>query len=401
MALLQRIVVVGASLAGVRAAEALRRSGHDGSIVIVGAEKHRPYDRPPLSKQFLTGKADADAIALPIEEDLNADWMLGVKAEGLDLNSRRVRLQGGETVPYDGLVIATGAQPRNLPGFGGVEGVHLLRTLDDAIQLRAAIEAGGPIAVVGAGFIGGEIAASCRSLGLDVTVIEALDVPLKAAIGDTMGRRVAELHTANGTSLRLGVPVEGLAHGSGGRVEGVRLADGKLVPAAAVVVGVGVSPSVGWLEGSGVDLDNGVRCDSRCRVLSHGRPRPDVVAAGDVANWDDPLAGRPSRIEHWTNAVEQAEAAAATLLSGDEAEPYAPTPYFWSDQYKTKIQFVGTYRPGDEVGQLYGSIDDDRFVAGFGRDGRLVGAFGFSRPAKIMGYRRKIAEGTPWPVPAD
>lgn len=393
-----RIVVVGASLAGVRAAEELRRGGHDGGLIIVGAEPHQPYDRPPLSKQLLTGRIDAADTALPVEDDLDAEWRLGRSATALDIHAQKVTVDDGDTLGYDGLVIATGAHPRTLPGWPDLAGVHLLRTLDDALALRADLEEGGPVVVVGAGFIGAEVASSCRARGLDVTVVEVLDVPLGRAIGDEMGARCAQLHRANGTTLRLGARIEGIV----GRehVEGVALAGGETVPARTVVVGVGVTPTVGWLEASGVDLDDGVRCDSRCRVLAGGRPLPDVVAAGDVARWDHPSWGRAVRLEHWTNAIEQGEAAATTLLRGDDAPGFAPTPYFWSDQYKTKIQFVGSYLPGDEVAVTEGSPEEGRFVAGYGREGRLVGALGFSRPPRVMAYRRMIADGAPWPVPA-
>jgi 3-phenylpropionate/trans-cinnamate dioxygenase ferredoxin reductase component len=390
------MVIVGASLAGVRAAEALRRGGYDGSITVVGAELHQPYDRPPLSKQLLAGKAEPEAITLPVEEDLGASWLLGRTATHLDLERQRLTLNGGESLAYEGLVIATGAHPRHLP-LPQLGGVHVLRTLDDSLALRAELERGGPVVVIGAGFIGAEVAATCRNRGLEVTVVELLDVPLSRAIGDDMGRLCAQLHRDNGTDLRLGTAVAGLVGTN--RVEGVTLDGGGTVDADVVVVGVGVLPTVNWLEGSGVDLDDGVRCDSRCRVLAGGRPRPDVVAAGDVARWDHPRWGRAVRLEHWTNAIEQGEAAAATLLAGDGAPEFAPTPYFWSDQYRTKIQFVGDYQEGDEVAVTEGSPDAGRFVAGYGRDGRQVGGLGFSRPPRVMAYRRMIAEGTPWPLP--
>jgi NADPH-dependent 2,4-dienoyl-CoA reductase/sulfur reductase-like enzyme len=233
-------------------------------------------------------------------------------------------------------------------------------------------------------------------MGLDVTVIEALPVPLVRAVGEEMGKRCARLHLDHGVGLSLGVGVVGLAGTD--RVEGVRLADGTLVPADVVVIGVGVAPTVNWLEDSAIDLDNGVRCDQWSRVLSAGRVLPGVVAAGDVANWHHPTAGQPIRVEHWTNAIEQAEAAATTLLRGEAASPFDPVPYFWSDQYETKIQFVGRIRPGDQLQMLEGSLDDEKFVAGWVGDGRLVAALGFSRPARIMRYRSIIASGAGWPL---
>jgi NADPH-dependent 2,4-dienoyl-CoA reductase/sulfur reductase-like enzyme len=395
----RRVVVVGASLAGLRAAEALRREGHDGPITLIGAEAHLPYDRPPLSKQVLAGAMDPEAIDLRFDPSLEAEFLLSTRATGLDLDKRRVFVkgeQGTDEVPYDGLVIATGADPRTLPGLPELEGVFLLRTKDDSLALRAALIAGSPrVVVVGAGFIGSEVASTSHDLGLDVTVIEALPVPMVRAIGESMGRRCTQLHRDHGVKLHLGAGVTGLT--GTGRVEGVRLDDATVVPADVVVIGVGVAPTTGWLADSGVDLDNGVRCDRWCRVLSGGRPRPGVVAAGDVAQWEFPTAGQPVRIEHWTNAIDQGQAAAGSLLKGEEAAPYDPVPYFWSDQYETKIQFVGHIQPGDELHHLEDSPEDDRFVVGWVRDGRLVAALGFGRPARIVRYRAQIQADAPWP----
>jgi NADPH-dependent 2,4-dienoyl-CoA reductase/sulfur reductase-like enzyme len=413
------VLIVGASLAGVRAAEALRRHGHEGPITIVGAEAHQPYDRPPLSKAVLAGKKAHTDNSLRVDDSLGATWRLSTRAVSLDLERRRVTLAdsalpgragaGAATgaagradsrdsqseEAFDGLIIATGAHPRTLPGLGEMEGVHVLRTVDDCVALRGQLETGPRVVVVGAGFIGSEVAATCHGLGLEVTVVEALAVPLVRAVGEELGHRCARLHQDHGVGLRLGVGVEGLAGSS--RVEGIRLADGSVVPADVVVIGVGVSPTTGWLEGSGLDLADGVVCDQWCRALTGGRPLPDIVAAGDVARWDHPLFGETIRLEHWTNAVEQGHAAALTLLQGTESPPFSPVPYFWSDQYETKIQFVG--RTGPQVTVVDGDIDDDRFAVAYGRDGRLVGALAFNRPAQIAAYRGLIASGTPFPPP--
>jgi NADPH-dependent 2,4-dienoyl-CoA reductase/sulfur reductase-like enzyme len=401
-------LIVGASLAGVRAAEALRGQGHDGPITIVGAEAHQPYDRPPLSKQVLAGSMEGAQIALRVDDGLGAEWRLSTRAVALDLDRRVVTVAPApgpgvdgapaatEELAYDGLVLATGAHPRLLPGLADLAGVHLLRTLDDALALRRALEEQPRLVVVGAGFIGSEVAATSHARGLDVTVVEALPVPLVRAVGEELGRRCARLHTDHGVALHLGVGVAGLAGTT--RVEGVRLVDGTVLPADAVVIGVGVAPTTAWLEGSGVDLADGVVCDRWCRALSGGRPLPDVVAAGDVARWDHASFGEMVRLEHWTNAIEQAAAAAATLLRGEEAAPFAPVPYFWSDQYGTKIQFVG--RTGPEVRVVEGDLDDARFVAAYGREGRLVGALSFNRPARAMAYRNMIAEGAALPAPS-
>jgi len=390
-----RAVVVGASLAGLRAAEALRQRGYDGSLTLVGSEAHRPYDRPPLSKQVLTGRVGPEDTALRADDALDVEWRLSTSASGVDLDRRRVHLAGADDLAFDHLVIATGAHPKMLPGLAPLAGVHTLRTLDDAVALRDELAGAPSVVVIGAGFIGLEVAASCRQRGLDATVLEALPLPLERAIGARMGVVVAELHRAHGVDVRLGTPVDGLVGSD--RVEGVRLVDGTVVAAEVVVVGIGVAPTTGWLEGSGVDLADGVACDASLRVLAGGRPRPDVVAAGDVARWARPGAEAPVRVEHWTNAAEQGEAAARTLLEGRSAPPFEPVPYFWSDQHGTKIQFVGWTRPGDDVEVVDGSVEEGRFVAAYGRQGRLVAALGFRRPARIMALRREIAVGAAFP----
>jgi NADPH-dependent 2,4-dienoyl-CoA reductase/sulfur reductase-like enzyme len=390
----RHVVVVGASLAGLRAAEALRRDGHAGTITIVGAEAHAPYDRPPLSKRVLTGRLEPDDVALRVDAGLDIVWRLGQPARRIDLPRGAVVLADGEEVGFDGLVLATGAHARALPTLGALDGIHLLRTLDDAVALRAALELGPRLVVIGAGFIGLEVAASSRALGLEVTVVEVAPVPLVAAVGPAVGAVVAEIHRDHGVDLRLGTGVDGVV--GAGRVEGVRLRGGEIIAADIVVVGIGAAPTTAWLEGSGIDLADGVRADSRLRVLVGGRPMASVVAAGDVVRWDQP-DGSTERVEHWTNAVEQGAAAAATLLRGEEAPAFAPVPYFWSDHYDRKIQMVGRAAAGDEVSVVDGSVDERRFVAAYGRHGRLVAALGVNRPAKVMALGRRIAQGDAYP----
>jgi NADPH-dependent 2,4-dienoyl-CoA reductase/sulfur reductase-like enzyme len=247
------------------------------------------------------------------------------------------------------------------------------------------------VVVVGAGFIGAEVAATARTRGCEVTVLEALPVPLSRGLGPVMGAACGLLHTDHGVDLRCGVGVAGIESDGAGRVAGVRLQSGELVAADLVVVGVGVSPVTGWLEGAGLQLNDGVVCDEFC-----GAGPPGVYAAGDVARWPNPLFGEEMRLEHWTNAVEQGTHVADNLLAGDGAKPFAPVPYFWSDQYETKIQFVGRIGPDDEVQVVHGSIDERKFVAIYGRAGRLVGALGFSMPRLLMGYRTLIAERASW-----
>ena len=389
MAKLRNIVVVGGSLAGLRAAETLRREGFDGSLTVIGREKHLPYDRPPLSKEVLLGRRSPETISLrkpEAWEELSVDWRLGRQALGLDLARRRVRLEGGEDVLFDGLVIATGASPRTLPGTAGLAGVHVLRTVDDCLSLRAELARGPRVVVVGAGFIGAEVAATCRERGLEVTLLEALETPLVRGIGPELGALVARVHQDHGVDVRCGVGVAGFVGTR--RVEGLRLTDGKLVPADVVVVGVGVVPETRWLEGSGLSLADGVLCDASCATRAEG-----VVAAGDVARWAHPGFEKPIRLEHWTNAVEQGVAAAERLLTGKEgAKPFAPVPYVWSDQYDMKIQIAGLPSAGCALRIVDGTMGERRFVALFERGNRLVAAVGFGRARQLMIYRKQIGE---------
>jgi 3-phenylpropionate/trans-cinnamate dioxygenase ferredoxin reductase subunit len=386
-----RVVVVGASLAGLSALEALRQEGYEGELIAVGAEPVLPYDRPPLSKQVLQGKWEPEKANLRDDEQydkLGVTWHLGRRAVALDVSARTVTLDDGEPLAYDGLVIATGATPRWLPGSQDLAGIHVLRTLDECLALRAELETASRLCVVGAGFIGAEVAASARVLGVDVTVLEALPAPLARAFPAELGAACAGLHLDHGVDLRFGVTVAGFEGDD--RVTGVRLGDGSVVEADVVVVGIGVVPETGWLESSGLTLDNGVVCDSTCATSA-----PGVVAAGDIARWPNNLFGETMRVEHWSTAVEQGEAAARRLLAGPgQAVDFAPVPYFWSDQYDTKIQFLGRCCPTDEVRVVDGSIEDRRFVALFGRDGRLVGALAFNRPRQLMGYRKLLAAKT-------
>ena len=389
---MRTVAVVGASLAGLRAAETLRQDGFDGRLLLIGAEEHLPYDRPPLSKQLLAGTIDVEQASLCQADripGLELEWELGTRATGLDLQERQVVVDDRRRIDFDGLVIATGASPRMLPGVPPLDGIHLLRTLDDCLAIRAGLERvvaqGGRVVVVGAGFIGSEVAATCHKAGAQVTVLEALATPLSRALGEQMGAACAALHYDNDVDLRTGAGVSGFRGQH--RVEGVLLDDGTTVDADLVVVGVGVAPNTTWLESSGLTLHNGVVCDST------GHAAPGVVAAGDVARWYNPLFQTDMRLEHWTNAAEGGIAAARALLAGPErAEPYAPVPYFWSDQYKVKIQFVGHVHHADDVRVVDGSVDNRRFLALYEHAGRVVGALGFSRPKLVLQCRRLIAE---------
>ncbi len=397
MRAMRSIVVVGASLAGVRTVQALRRDGHEGPITLVGAEAHwPPFDRPPLSKAVLTGAWEPDQARLRLPDPFPADLLLGRRALALDVAGRTVALDDGTSLGFDALVIATGATPRTLPGTESTPGIHVLRTIDDALVLRRDLmdPATRRVAVVGAGFIGCEVASSCRTLGLEVTIVEALDLPLTRVLGPQMGRFAAALQEAHGVELRLGIGVRAV-EGSG-RIERLVLADDTIVEADVAVVGIGVRPETSWLEGSGLSLEDGVVCDEACvAVGSDGA----VVAAGDVARWDNPLFGRSMRVEHWTNASDQAAHVAKVLVHGAEAAgAFAPVPYFWSDQHGTKLQFVGTSGPDDRVEVVEGSEADGKFVAAYGRDGRVVGALCVNWPARMVPWSRSIAERVPFPV---
>jgi 3-phenylpropionate/trans-cinnamate dioxygenase ferredoxin reductase component len=390
----QTIAVVGTSLAGLRAIETLRREGFDGRIVAIGGESHLPYDRPPLSKDLLAGISDAVDIVLRKQgvDDLDVEWILGTRATSLDLGARELTLAGDARVAFDGLVLATGSTPRRLPDQPALQGLFTLRTLDDALALRAQLEAGPKVVVIGAGFIGAEVAATCRGRGLDVTVLEALLQPMVRGLGPELGEVVGELHRDHGVELRTGVQVEGIEGTD--RVERVRLGDGTAIDADVVLVGIGVVPETAWLESSGLTIDNGVVCDETCVAA------PGVVAAGDLARWPNPLFdGQMMRLEHWTNATEQGVYAARRLLAGDDAADFpafAPVPFVWSDQYDRKIQTVGVVSADSDLHVAHGSYAERQFVALFGRDGRIVGALGFNRARQVMQYRRLIAERAGW-----
>jgi NADPH-dependent 2,4-dienoyl-CoA reductase/sulfur reductase-like enzyme len=317
---------------------------------------------------------------------LNVELKLGQRAQSLDAGAREVLLQSGEVVSYDGLVIATGGEVRTLPNQPSLQGIHVLRTLDDALAIRAALEARPRVAVVGAGFIGAEVAASARQLGLEVTMIEALETPLAQSLGPRLGRILQGAHERRGVRVLCGRRVE--RFGGSTRVEHVWLDDGSRVNCDLVVVGIGVRPSVSWLDGSEVDVEDGVRCDE---TLASNVP--GVVAAGDVASWYNPLFEERMRVEHWTNAIEQARHAVSTLLAEPgEAEPFESVPMFWSDQFDIKIQAAGKPKPADELTIVRRNPDDEKLIAIYSRAGRVVGAVTFNRPPKLVQLRMLIGK---------
>lgn len=377
--------MVGASLAGLSAARSLRKRGYDGRLVVIGDEPHRPYDRPPLSKEFLAGAVgEADLALERDDEDLRAEWVLGVRATRLDRAERAIRLADGRELRADGVVIATGAAARTLPGTEGLAGVHALRTLDDARALRDELARGGRLVVIGGGFIGAEVASTAYALGLDVTVVEAAPTPLAGPLGEVMGAIVSALHADHGVRLLCGVGVKGLSGER--RVDAVLLEDGRSVPADTVVVGVGARPCVEWLQGSGVALDNGVKCGADGRTAL-----AEVVAVGDCANWYDPHTGLHRRVEHWTGALERPDAAVAALLAHGATEPGVPRPaYFWSDQYGVKIQFVGHAAGADSVTVEEGATGDRSFLAVYRRAGRPVAVLGMNQPRLFTRWRKQF-----------
>ena len=379
------IVIVGGGLAASRTAEQLRRAEYTGPITLISDEDHLPYDRPPLSKEVL--RAETDDVALkPAEfyEEKDITVLLGSAATSLDTDAQTVTLANGEVVSYDELVIATGLVPKRIPSFPDLEGVRVLRTLGESLALREHAGTARNAVVIGAGFIGCEVAASLRSLGVAVVLVEPQATPLASVLGEQIGQLVARLHRAEGVDVRCGVGVTEIK--GTGHVEKVVLSDGTELDADIVVVGVGSRPSTDWLEGSGVAVDNGVVCDVAGRTSA-----PNVWAIGDVASWRDAL-GDQVRVEHWSNVAEQARVIVPAML-GVEATSAVTVPYFWSDQYDVKIQCLGEPEADDVVHLV--ADDGRKFLAYYERDGAVVGVVGGGMPGKVMKARAKIAAGAP------
>ena len=388
---MEHVAIVGASLAGLTAAEALREAGFGGVVTVVDAASEVPADRPPLSKQVLAGTMEPERAVHPVASrlaQLDVDLRLGLRATSLSVPERRVAFDDGSELSADGLVLATGASPRRLDTPLG--GCHVLRDLADCLAIRADLVAGARrVVVIGAGFIGAEVAATCRGLGLDVTMVETQPWPLQRVLPGEIGRFIAELHADEGVDVRLGVGVDRLEGAT--RVERVVLTDGTSIDADIVIAGIGVSPSTGWLEGSGLDLSNGIVCDAACFAA------PGIVAAGDVACWPNgAFDGELMRVEQWENAIEQGEHAARQLLAvaaGGDAVPFTPIPWFWSDQYDRKIQLAGRVAATDTVTVVDGSIAERRFVALFGRGDRCTAVLGVNRPRHVVQLRMAMADG--------
>jgi NADPH-dependent 2,4-dienoyl-CoA reductase/sulfur reductase-like enzyme len=388
----RRTVIVGGSLAGVRAAEALRKQGYDGSLTMVGAEpEFPPVDRPTLSKELLAGELTLEQAQLRIQP-FEVTTMLGRVATRLDLAARAVELEDESLVPFDSLVLATGTSPRLLPVSENARGVHVLRTAEDCLAIRAALTDVSRVVVVGAGFVGCEVAATCREMGVQVAIVEPLEIPLQRAFGPRAGTFVAGLHRENGVDLRLGVAVTDVVEGRDPdgfpTVRAIVLSDGEELACDLLIVAIGVVPATDWLEGSGLLLDDGIVCDPVLRALDvDGVPVPGVVAAGDVARWHHPVFQRLVRVEHWTNAIEQGRHAASTLLApAHDRVPFAEIPFFWSKQYGRLIQFVGL--PGPEEVEL--ETSGTSRVITYSEEGRLTGALVVNGPRLVRGYRDDI-----------
>jgi 3-phenylpropionate/trans-cinnamate dioxygenase ferredoxin reductase subunit len=358
-------VIVGAGMAGGKAVETLREEGFDGRIVLLGAEPDRPYERPPLSKDYLRGEAERNSIYLQEDpgwyDEHDVELRTSTVVDSLDVNGRAVVLAGGERIDYDALLLATGAEPKRVPVAGAdLQGVHVLRTAEDSDTLRAVLDAGGRLTVIGAGWIGCEVAASARQKGMDVTVIEPQSVPLERVLGPELGAFYRDVHLEHGVAMRLGDGVEAIE--GDGRAERVRTSQGATVECDAVVIGVGVAPRTALAEGI-LDVDNGILVDAGLKTSADG-----VFAAGDVANVDHPVLGR-LRVEHWANALEQGPAAARAMLGQDVS--YDRVPYFFSDQYDVGMEYAGNSSPDDEV-VFRGDRAGGEFIAFWMRDGRVT-----------------------------
>jgi phthalate 3,4-dioxygenase ferredoxin reductase subunit len=384
---LSGVIVVGASVAGVNSARSLRANGYQGPLLLVGEEPEVPYDKPPLSKDMLAGTRSAQDVRLLTEEaaaEAGIELLLGQRALRLDVAERVVELSDHPPVSFDHLVIATGARPRPAP-WAVESGVHLLRTLGDARALRADLERGGPVVVIGGGFIGAEVAATARELGLDVTMVDPLPVPLSRMLGGEVGQWFVDLHRNRGAVTRFGTGVEDVT-GRRGALQ-VRLTSGEVLEAATAVVGIGVIPNDGWLVGSGLAVEDGVVCDQYCRAVGG---QGVAFAAGDVARWFRPDHGGRVRVEHWTNAVEQAQYVAHNITHPGDLRAYEPISYVWSDQYDWKIQIAGD--PASGVRQLVlGDVAGGRFAVLYGEEsGSFRGSLTVNWPRALIDCRRAL-----------
>jgi 3-phenylpropionate/trans-cinnamate dioxygenase ferredoxin reductase subunit len=403
-----RIVIVGASLAGLRAAEALRKEGFRGKLTLIGDEAHEPYDRPPLSKQVLTGYVPVDHTTLPRLHQVDAEWRLGVAAVGLDLATERVRLADGQEVEFDRLLIATGVRARPWPSKAeaALDGVCVVRTREHAARLQQHLAAKPRrVLIIGAGFIGSEIASVCRDLSLPVTVVDRSGAPLENALGGVVGALAAGLQRQHGVDLRCGVTVTALEGDANGRLCRARLSDGTTLDVDVAVAALGSIRNTEWLRDSGLAADSswGVACDAGCRVFDlNGIVTDHIFVAGDVARSPHPLYDYEFlAVEHWSNAVAQAEIAAHNMVCAPlQRLPHLAVPTFWSAQFGVNIKSVGVPRFADEVVITQGSVEERRFIAAYGYRGRLVAAVTFNQGMWLEFFERLIVAAAPFPPPA-
>ncbi|MFC9879745.1 NAD(P)/FAD-dependent oxidoreductase [Streptomyces libani] len=401
-----RIVIVGASLAGLRAAEALREEGFTGSLTMIGDELGEPYDRPPLSKQVLTGWVPAGNTTLPRRRDIDAQWLLGVPADGLDLATNHVHLADGRDVPFDRVLISTGvrARPWFVEAEAALDGVFVVRTREHAESLQRAMAAGpSRVLIIGAGFTGSEIASICRERDIPVTVAELAPAPLVGALGAMIGGVAADMQRAHGVDLRCGVKVTKLEGDAQGHFRRAHFSDGTTIDADVAVVALGGIRNTEWLRGSGLAAGPwGIACDTGCRALDlNGLITDDIFVAGDVARCPNPIYEyRLISLEHWVNAVEQAKVAAHNMLSAQaDRWPHLSIPTFWSIQFGVNIKSVGVPTFADEVVVTQGSVPDHRFVAAYGYQGRVTAAVSFNNAKWLDHYRQLIETAAPFPPP--
>jgi 3-phenylpropionate/trans-cinnamate dioxygenase ferredoxin reductase subunit len=371
----RRVVIVGANLTGGTAAAALREEGFDGEVILIGEELHPPYERPPLSKEYLRGEQPFEKGLLRPDgwfQDESIETRFGVRAEQVDPQQRVIILEGGDQVPYDALLLATGGRPRTLPGPPR-DRILYLRTIEDAQRIRSHLKTGSRLVIVGAGFIGAEVAASARMLGLEVTVLERHEAPLVRAIGPDIGRIYAEIHCEHGVDLRTGEGVERVEETADGVV--VRTTSGAVIEGDVVVVGVGIEPNVELAQAASLEVDNGIVVDEYCRTSVGG-----IFAAGDVANHFHPVFGRRIRVEHYDNALKQGAAAVRNMLGREEVfdDPH----WFWSDQYEHNLQYGGFAHEWDEI-VVRGSLEDRDFVAFYLKEGVILAALGLNRGGDV------------------
>jgi 3-phenylpropionate/trans-cinnamate dioxygenase ferredoxin reductase subunit len=393
-----RVVAVGAGLGGLRAAEQLRAAGFAGEILVIGDETHLPYNRPPLSKEGLAGELSHETVVFRRKASVDdVTWRLGVTVTSVDLAGRTVSLADGSRVAYDGLVAATGVSARRLPLAAPLEWRHVIRTLDDASRLQAELLPGRSVVVIGAGFIGCEVAATARTVGCSVDVVDPLPVPLIRPLGVELGSELQQRHEKQGVRFHLGRTIAGLSGDERGP-HLVTLDDGTEVAVDVVVEAVGSAPNVGWLEGNRLDLADGVRCDNGLRPMLADGPLTSAVVVGDIARFPNPLFDDvPRRVEHWNIPTETAKRAARVLMQGleggpaDELAPFRPMPAFWSDQYELRLQSFGLPGlGGDDIRPLEGDLSDE-VVMGYHRDGVLVGVVMLGLIRRSAHYRDLIA----------